>query len=59
MMTIQYTKNMKVSNLESLPSGTGAKFLIVMEDFKGRYIAKRWARKEPVNLRQNEVAIKF
>jgi len=42
---IPYSKNLDVRNLDSLPRGTGARYLEVIEGEKGAFIAKKWRRK--------------
>ena len=47
-MTIKFTTELAVTNLDQLPRGTGAKYLEVMvveNDGKTVYVAKKWARK--------------
>jgi hypothetical protein len=43
---IDYSKDLKITNVESLPHGTGARFLEVIEShIPNTYIAKQWHRK--------------
>jgi len=48
-----------VRNLESLPSGTGCRFLLTIQGEHGTLVAKQWKRKEPKSLASNEILIKF
>lgn len=44
---ISYDRNLDIRNGENLPTGTGAKWLEVIEGEDGSYIAKAWRRKLP------------
>ena len=49
-----------VHNLESLPHGTGCPYLLVITgQFDNEYIAKRWMRKLPSFVHNNERIIRF
>lgn len=57
---IDYDPALKVTNIESLPSGTGARYLLVVESpYYGEYIAKRWLRKLPRSVSRIERIIRF
>ena len=49
----------KVQNLESLPSGLGCKYLILVSGLEDNLIAKQWKRKKPVRLSKIEYLITF
>ena len=44
MKLIQYRRDLKITNLDQLPMGTGAGYLECIEDHLGGLIAKRWLR---------------
>lgn len=57
---IDYDPALKISNIESLPAGTGARYLLVVESpYYGEYIAKRWLRKLPASVSRIERVIRF
>lgn len=46
MRVIQYTRELKIVNLDQLPHGTGARFLEVFPDpTHGTLVAVQWRRK--------------
>lgn len=59
MKVINYSNKLVIKNTESLPAGTGAKFLIVIDGLNGEYIAKQWKRTKPDTLKPNETLIQF
>ena len=57
---IDYHRELKITNLEQLPRGTGAKYLLAIEShYLGEYIAKSWKRAMPANTKRGEVVIRF
>lgn len=53
-------ESVKLTNLNSLPRGTGCKFLLAIESpYPGEYAAKRWLRKMPSTTNRCEVVIRF
>ena len=57
---IDYDPEIKITNIESLPSGTGARYLLVVESpYYGEYIAKKWLRKLPASVSRIERIIRF
>ena len=57
---IDYDPALKVTNIESLPSGTGARYLLVVESpYCGEYIAKKWLRKLSASVSRIERIIRF
>ena len=49
-----------ITNMEALPRGVGAPYLIVVEShYPDIYIAKRWARTLPRGLGRSERIIRF
>jgi len=55
---IHYSPSLRITNIEALPHGVGAKFLVVIPGEKGEWIAKQWKRKIPI-LNPNETLIDF
>lgn len=49
----------RIRNLESLPKGTGCRFLVCLVDHLGHFVAKGWKRKLPTETRPDEVVIDF
>jgi hypothetical protein len=50
---IPYNKDLKITNTEQLPHGTGAKYLeVITSHIPDTYIAKQW-RKKPDNNKDN------
>ena len=58
-MIVPYTKDLHVTNIEQLPRGTGAKYLIAIRANNDVLIAKSWSRKLPKVIHPNEVIIRF
>jgi len=56
---IQYSPNLDIRNVESLPRGTGAKYLITLKGQGDELVAKQWARVKPKTLQPDEVLIKM
>ena len=57
---IDYSPEITVTNLDALPRGTGAAYLLAIESiYYGEYIAKRWTRKMPATTARGEVLIRF
>lgn len=57
---VDYDPALKITNIEALPSGTGARYLLVIESpYYGEYIAKRWLRKLPASVSRIERIIRF
>lgn len=57
---IDYSPELKITNLDALPRGTGCKFLLVIESpHCGEYVAKRWLRKMPESTRRCEAVVRF
>jgi len=56
-MTIEYNARMPIVNLESLPRGTGAKYLKAFESHVGTYIAMQWLHKLPDELDKGYIYI--
>ena len=50
-VTIRYTPQLVIGNLDHLPRGVGAKYLEVMQDHTGAYLAVQWRRKPICALR--------
>ncbi len=55
---IKYSRNLDIRNVNSLPKGTGAKYLEVIHGQKDEFVAKRWKRKLPKK-QGNETYIQF
>ena len=45
---IPYSKDLKINNIDTLPKGTGVRYLEVIKGENGTYIAKQW-RRTPVD----------
>jgi hypothetical protein len=45
--TIPFSRSLRVVNLEQLPRGIGAGYLVVIPGAPGEWVAKRWSRKKP------------
>ncbi len=57
---IDYSPDMKITNMDQLPRGTGAGYLVVVKSPDGeKYIAKEWRRSEPVRGTKDEMVIRF
>lgn len=61
MHVIGYSEDIgkRIKNIESLPRGTGAKFLICIHGEGTDLVAKRWAKKMPKALANNEAVVTF
>lgn len=59
MLIIAYNPDLKITNLQQLSKGTGARYLEVLDDQKlhGVYIACRWKRNVPNKLDKGHVLI--
>lgn len=58
-MTIKYSPEMKIANIDSMSPGRGAKFLLCLVSHSGSYIAKEWKRKEPSKIPTGHVLVSF
>lgn len=57
---IDYSPEVKITNLDAMPRGTGASYLLAIESpYAGEYAAKRWLRKMPATTKRPEVIIRF
>ncbi len=56
---ITYTPELDVRNVESLPAGTGARYVEVIRGLDGALIAKQWRRKIPTNATTDQIFVKF
>lgn len=57
---IDYHRELRITNLESLPAGTGARYLLAIESiYDGEFIAKQWKRVIPQTTKRGEVIIRF
>lgn len=50
---------LSISNLESLPAGTGCKYLLCIQGLDSNFIAKQWKRSIPDKLLKTEFLISF
>jgi N12 class adenine-specific DNA methylase len=55
--TIPYTKDLNITNLDQLPKGSGAPFLLAVKGEGDQLVAKQWKRAKPKALEANEVMI--
>lgn len=58
-MIVKYNRSMRITNLESLPAGTGAKYLYCLIAHNGDYIAHSWKRKIPAKIESGYILIDF
>ena len=56
---IAYANDLDIRNLDALPRGTGAKYLLTIRGEGTALIAKEWRRVEPKALLLNEVLVTF
>ena len=56
---IKYTAELDIRNVDSLPAGTGAKYVEVIRGLDGAMIAKQWRRKIPTNAKSDQMFIAF
>lgn len=57
--TVLYSPDMIIRNLESLPRGTGCRYLEVIDGLHGEYVAAAWRRKPPPDLPRTRKLIEF
>ncbi len=56
---IPYSRDLDIRNVEALPRGTGAKYLLTLKGQGDELIAKKWARVKPKSLLPDEVLIEM
>ena len=56
---IPYSPMLRIVNIEALPRGTGAKYLLVIQGEMGELVAKQWKRQIPGKLNPREAIIDF
>lgn len=56
---IPYTRDMIIRNLDSLPRGTGCRYLEVVPGLHGEYVAAAWRRRPPESLPRSRRLIEF
>ncbi|MCK9433165.1 MAG: hypothetical protein M0R00_09435, partial [Candidatus Omnitrophica bacterium] len=54
---IPYSKDLKITNLDILPKGIGARYLLTVKGNNEDYIAKAWKKAVPVTMGKSEVLI--
>ena len=59
MTIIPYTRSLTIRNLESLPRGTGRRYLEVIDGLHGEYVAAAWRRTPPRDLPRTRKLIEF
>jgi len=59
MTIIPYTRSLTIRNLESLPRGTGCRYLEVIDGLYGEYVAVAWRRSPPQDLPRTRKLIEF
>ncbi len=57
--TITYNPGMQITNLDQLPKGTGAKYLEVIDENQGPFIAVCWRQVQPKSLPRNHKLVTF
>lgn len=55
----EHRDTLDIRNLDALPAGTGAKYLLTIKGQRDALIAKQWKRKRPSKLQSNEVLVCF
>jgi len=56
---IEYNNKLDIRNIQALPKGTGANFLIAIRGKGSDFVAKKWSRVMPSKLEYGEVVIKM
>jgi len=56
---IPYSPALDIRNIESLPRGTGARYLVAVKGQGDELVAKRWARVLPKKTEPGEVVIEM
>lgn len=59
MTIIPYTRTLTIRNIESLPHGTGCRYLEVINGLHGEYVAVAWRRTPPRDLPRTRKLIEF
>ena len=59
MNIIPYTRDTTIRNLDSLPRGTGCRYLEVIDGLHGEYVAAAWRRTPPRDLPRTRKLIEF
>ncbi len=59
MTIIPYTRSLTIRNLDSLPRGTGCRYLEVIDGLHGEYVAAAWRRTPPPDLPRTRKLIEF
>ena len=60
MGIIKYTPQLKITNLEHLAHGTGAKYLeVIRSHISGEYVAIQWRMKKPTTIETGRLLVKF
>jgi len=54
---IPYNRDLDIRNVESLPRGTGARYLIVIRGQGDELVAKQWARVFPSKLDKGDIVV--
>jgi hypothetical protein len=58
--TVSFNPGMQITNTAQLPRGTGAKYLEVIDNGNGPFIAVQWRRVKPKSLKnKRRLLIKF
>lgn len=56
---VPYSRALDIRNIDALPRGTGAKFLVAIRGQGDEFVASRWARVAPKRLKPREVLIEM
>ena len=59
MTIIPYTRTLTIRNLDTLPRGTGCRYLEVIDGLHGECVAVAWRRKPPRDLPRTRKLIEF
>ena len=54
---IPYSRDLDIRNVEALPKGTGAKYLVTLKGQGDELIAKQWAKVKPSSLKPDEILV--
>jgi hypothetical protein len=57
--TITYNPGMQITNVDQLSKGTGAKYLEVLDNNEGPFIAVQWRKTKPKSLQPKHKLVEF
>ena len=56
---IPYSKDLKITNTDSMPKGVGARYILAVKGENGELVAKQWKRDIPKQMSNVEVLVDF